>query len=71
MCFIDGKNILILFLSFSEETKNADELVLKDLLLNEFKNKGFTKLFCAFNEIENPIKAQTAIVVYVTTILMK
>jgi hypothetical protein len=48
--------------SFSDNAKKDDELV--------FKNKGFAKLFCAFKEIENPVKKQTTIILYVTNVLM-
>ncbi|HXD93373.1 MAG TPA: hypothetical protein VNX01_09175 [Bacteroidia bacterium] len=48
--------------SLSGNAKNDDELV--------FKNKGFAILLCAFNEIENPIKAQITIILYVTNVLM-
>jgi len=48
--------------SFSGNTKKDDELV--------FKNNGLAKLLCAFNEIENPIKAQITIVLYITGVLM-
>gem|GEM_PF-4565982 len=60
----------MLLFSFSCEAKNGDKLVIKSVLLNECKNKGFAKLLCAFNEIENPNKRQIAITLYVTNFLM-